>query len=45
VADSVRIELPLTQRQAVAIVVAADALGVEPWELAVHVLEWRRSVR
>lgn len=33
-----QIVLPLTETQAVAMVVAADAFGVEPWEMAVHVL-------
>lgn len=32
------ISLPLTSEQAQAIVVTADAFGVEPWEMAVHVL-------
>lgn len=38
------ITLPLTEAQAVAIVVAADAFGVEPWEMAVHTLDFRRRV-
>lgn len=36
------ITLPLTEAQAVSIVVAADAFGVEPWEMAVHVLDLKR---
>jgi len=32
------ITFPLTERQAVAVVVAAERFGVEPWEIAVHVL-------
>lgn len=36
------ITLPLTEAQAVSIVVAADAFGVEPWEMAVHVLDFKR---
>ena len=32
------ITLPLTEEQVVAIVVAAEAFGVEPWRMAVHVL-------
>lgn len=38
---TVSIRLPLTDEQATAIIVAAHALGVEPWALAVHVLMWR----
>jgi len=38
------ITLPLTQGQVRSIVVAADAFGVEPWEMAVHVLDFKRRV-
>lgn len=36
------ITLPLTEKQAIACVVAADRFGVEPWEMAVHVLAERQ---
>lgn len=36
------ISLPLTDEQAREVVVAADAFGVEPWEMAAHVLQARR---
>lgn len=36
------ITLPLTEKQAIACVVAADRFGVEPWEMAVHVLAARQ---
>lgn len=39
------IVLPLTQAQAQSVVVAADALGVEPWEMAMHVLNVRQFIR
>lgn len=39
------IGLPLTDEQAVAVVVAADALGVEPWEIGVHALNLRQEMR
>jgi hypothetical protein len=42
---AVLIVLPLTERQAVACCVAADALGVEPWRIAVHVLALRDALR
>jgi hypothetical protein len=35
---TVHIALPLTSEQATAVVVAADAFGVEPWEMAAHVV-------
>jgi hypothetical protein len=38
---SVSISLPLSQRQAIAVIVAADAFEVEPWEIAVHALAWK----
>lgn len=40
--NSLVIVLPLSDEQAKAVVVAADAFGVEPWETAVHVLQSRR---
>jgi hypothetical protein len=33
--------LPLTQPQIGAVVVAAAAFGVEPWEIAVHALSFK----
>jgi hypothetical protein len=41
---TISIALPLTTKQAVAVVVAADRLGVEPWEIAVHVLALRADL-
>ena len=38
---SVTISFPLTDKQASTIVIAADAFGVEPWEMAAHVLRIR----
>lgn len=37
----IRIDLPLSEEAAKACVIAADRLGVEPWELAVHALAHR----
>lgn len=37
----ITVAFPLTQKQATAVVVAADAFGVEPWEMALHALNWR----
>lgn len=37
-----RIELPLDDEQAQAVVLAAEAFGVEPWEMGAHVLQARR---
>lgn len=37
------ITLPLTDKQAQACVVAADAMGVEPWEIAVYALAFREG--
>lgn len=38
------ISFPFTDRQAQSVVVAADAFGVEPWEMAAHVLRFREYV-
>lgn len=38
---SVQIVLPLSDKAAQACVRAAEGLGVEPWELAVHALWFR----
>lgn len=38
---SVTITLPLTDEQAKAVVRAAPAFGVEPWELGAFALSWR----
>lgn len=40
----VQLLFPLTEKQAVAVIVAADAFGVEPWEMAAHVLRVREYV-
>jgi hypothetical protein len=32
------IALPLSDTQAIAVIKAADAFGVEPWEMGVHIL-------
>lgn len=39
------ITVPLTDEQAKACVIAADRLGVEPWELAAFALKWRDDMR
>lgn len=36
---------PFTSEQVQAVVVAADAFGVEPWDMAVHVLNFRAYAR
>ena len=41
---SITIVPPLSPNAAIACVVAADALGVEPWEIAVHALALRQRV-
>ena len=41
---SLAIALPLSDRAAKACVIAADRLGVEPWEIAVHVLAFRQRL-
>jgi hypothetical protein len=38
------ITLPLDSEQATAVVVAADRFGVEPWEIAVHILALRQEL-
>lgn len=43
-AASIEVRLPLSSAAAVAVVVAADALGVEPWEIAVHALALRQRI-
>lgn len=40
---TVTIALPLSEKAAKACVIAADRLGVEPWELAVHALAHREG--
>lgn len=40
---TIRIELPISEKAAKACVIAADRLGVEPWELAVHALAHREG--
>lgn len=44
---TVELRLPLTDAQATAIIVAADRFGVEPWEMAVHILAtaWGRVLK
>lgn len=36
----IQILFPLTDKQAQACIVAADCFGVEPWEMALHVLSF-----
>ena len=38
------ITLPLSEKAAVACVVAADRLSVEPWEIAVHALAFKQQL-
>lgn len=40
----IQIVLPLTEAQTKAFVIAADGLGIEPWELAVHALAMRQRI-
>lgn len=42
---TLRLCLPLIDEQITAIVVAAEAFGVEPWELAVHALAFRQTLK
>ena len=42
---TVTIAFPLTDKQATSIIVAADRFGVEPWEMAAHVLKIRTDIR
>lgn len=37
------ITLPLDDEEARSVVVAADRLGIEPWELAVHILSLKQT--
>lgn len=38
------IAVPLTERQAQAVTIAADRFGVAAWEIAVHVLALRQRL-
>lgn len=38
------ISLPLNEEQTIAVTVAADRLGIEPWELAVHILALKQEL-
>lgn len=39
----VTISFPLSQEQAIAITCTAEAFGVEPWEMALHVVATARG--
>jgi hypothetical protein len=39
----IQIVLPLTSEQAKTVILAADAAGVEAWEMAAFVLQWKRD--
>lgn len=41
--SAVTISIPMSDEAAKACVIAADRFGVEPWELAVHVLAWKHQ--
>lgn len=41
---SLTLALPLSDKAVTATVIAAERFGVEPWELAVHVLAFKQSL-
>lgn len=43
--DGLTVSFPFTDEQARAVVVAADAFGVEPWEMASHLVQLRWQLR
>lgn len=44
-ASGLTVSFPFTDEQATAVVVAADAFGVEPWEMASHLIQLRWQLR